>query len=53
MEQTKAIFLDETEEQLKQQILEMIDAFLFSENRISDSEQAKKIYELVRRTYDI
>lgn len=53
MEQTKAIFLDETEEELKSKILRLIDNFLYSETKISDNELAKKIFEIVRKTYDI
>lgn len=53
MEQTKAIFLDEVEEDLKQQILDLVEHYLYSEFKISDTDIAKKIFSLVRSTYDI
>ena len=53
MEQTRAIFLDDDEENLKVLILELIENYLYSEIKISDNELSKKIFDLVRRTYDI
>jgi hypothetical protein len=53
MEQNRAVFLDDIEEELKKQILELVETYLYSETKISDNELSKKIFELVRRNYDI
>ncbi len=50
-EQITAVLLDATEQELKDSILEIVENFLYSDIKMSDQEIAKKIADLVRKTY--